>query len=169
MANTFTNLGSVTVGSGGQANIEFTSIPSTYTDLIVKFSGRTNYTGAANDGVTLSFNGSTASFTTRFVFGDGSAVASSTSGSYTAGVTGGNATANTFGSGELYIPNYAGSANKSVSLDTVNENNATSALALLGATLWSVTSAITSIALTPSFGTLWSQYTTATLYGIKNS
>ena len=171
MANTYIQIGStVTVGSGGAANISFTSIPATYTDLIVKFSGRTNYTGAANDGVTLAFNGSTANFTTRFVFGDGASPSSSTSGSYTAGITGAaNATASTFGSGEIYIPNYAGSTNKSVSVDTVNENNATSALALLGATLWSITSAITSITLTPTFGTLWNQHTSATLYGISKS
>jgi hypothetical protein len=30
---TYTLINSVTVGSGGAANIEFTSIPATYTDL----------------------------------------------------------------------------------------------------------------------------------------
>jgi hypothetical protein len=35
MANTYTLIASsVTVGSGGAANIEFTSIPATYTDLV---------------------------------------------------------------------------------------------------------------------------------------
>jgi len=32
----------VTVGSGGAANIEFTSIPQTYTDLVVVLSLRNN-------------------------------------------------------------------------------------------------------------------------------
>ena len=73
---------SVTVGSGGQASVILPAtgtISATYTDLIIKFSGRTNYTGANNDGVTLAFNGSTSNFTTRFVFGNGSTAASSTS------------------------------------------------------------------------------------------
>jgi len=166
MALQLYRIATVEVGSAGSASIAFSSIPQGYTDLKLDFSGRTNYTGAANDGVTLAFNGSTANFTTRFLFGDGSAAASSTSGSYTAGITGANATTNAFGSGSIYIPNYAGATNKSVSLDTVNENNATSALQLLGATLWSVTSAINSVTITPSFGTLWNQYSTATLYGI---
>ena len=37
MATTYTLISSVTVGSGGAANIEFTSIPSTYTDLLLKY------------------------------------------------------------------------------------------------------------------------------------
>ena len=38
MAVTFTQIASVTVGSGGAASIDFTSIPSTYTDLCIKTS-----------------------------------------------------------------------------------------------------------------------------------
>jgi hypothetical protein len=40
MANTFTLIASSTVGSGGAASIDFTSISSTYTDLVVKLSLR---------------------------------------------------------------------------------------------------------------------------------
>ena len=40
MATTFTKIASVTVGSGGASSIDFTSIPSTYTDLCVKLSTR---------------------------------------------------------------------------------------------------------------------------------
>jgi hypothetical protein len=47
----------------------------------------------------------------------------------------------------MYIPNYAGSSNKSVSIDAVTENNATAAEANLVAGLWSSTAAITSITL----------------------
>jgi hypothetical protein len=36
MANTYEAIATVEVGSGGTANIEFTSIPATFTDLIVK-------------------------------------------------------------------------------------------------------------------------------------
>jgi hypothetical protein len=35
---TMTALSTVTVGAGGAATIDFTSIPQTYTDLIVKIS-----------------------------------------------------------------------------------------------------------------------------------
>jgi hypothetical protein len=82
--------------------------------------------------------------------------------------SGNGATASTFGNGEVYIPNYAGSTNKSMSADGVSENNGTEAYTDLIANLWSNTSAITSILLYPDSGT-WQQYSTATLYGIKNS
>jgi hypothetical protein len=35
MATTYEIISSVTVGSGGAADIEFTSIPATYTDLVI--------------------------------------------------------------------------------------------------------------------------------------
>jgi hypothetical protein len=36
MATTYEAIATVEVGSGGAANIEFTSIPATYTDLVIK-------------------------------------------------------------------------------------------------------------------------------------
>ena len=35
MASTYIPIATVTVGSGGATNIEFTSIPNTYTNLII--------------------------------------------------------------------------------------------------------------------------------------
>ena len=84
--------------------------------------------------------------------------------------TGSTATSNTFGNSELYIPNYAGSTNKSSSADAVAESNTTTVFAYLNAALWSSTAAITSITLTPDAGGAnFVQYSTATLYGIKNT
>jgi hypothetical protein len=77
-------------------------------------------------------------------------------------------TASTFGSTEIYITNYAGSSNKCLSSDSVNENNATTAYSVLTAWLWSNTSAITSLSITSDgAGNNFAQYSTATLYGIK--
>jgi hypothetical protein len=56
MANTYTLISSVTVGSGGAANIEFTSIPQTYTDLLYKISGRLSVDSAS---AFLRYNGTT--------------------------------------------------------------------------------------------------------------
>jgi hypothetical protein len=174
MANTYVAIATVTVGSGGTSYIEFTSIPATYTDLLLKCSLRSNRTDAVIDTVGLRFNGnSSASYNMIRLTGTGAA-ASSGSGSGDTSLFLDNpptdgATASTFGNSEYYIPNYAGSTNKSVSADSVSENNATTAYARLTAGLWSNTSAITSIRLTPDTGTLWNQYSTATLYGIKNS
>ena len=148
--------------------MDFTSIPATYTDLCVKVSVRTNSTGAGN-GFNISLNGSSSSFTRRVVYGTGSsALGASASDNAIGQVDGNTETASTFSSTDIYIPNYAGSTNKSMSSDTVMENNATQAYAVLTAALWSNTAAITSIALTPAVGS-YVQYSTATLYGIKSS
>jgi len=168
MANTFIKIASVTVGSGGAATISLTGIPSTYTDLVLKVSARTDTTGSGN-GFLMYLNGSTSSYTKRQVYGDGSLTASN-SGSTAAGglINGTTETSNTFASTDVYIPNYASSNFKSTSHDSVSENNATFAYVLLSAGLWSDTSVVTSMTLTPNAGN-FVQYTTATLYGINKS
>jgi hypothetical protein len=167
MANTFELIASSTVGSGGAASIDFTSIASTYTDLVLKVSTRSN-TAAALTAVNLSLNSSTASFTAKFLLGTGSAAVSGSQARFTGHADAATATSNTFQNGEIYIPNYAGSNYKSYSADSVQEDNTTAAYASLIAGLWSNTAAITSVTLTPDAGS-FVQYSTAYLYGVKNA
>ena len=169
MANTYTLIASSTVGSGGAASIDFTSIPSTYTDLLIKTSLRSAI-ASINPGLLIKFNTSALNFTGVNVYGDGSAASSYTDTVGEIGILAGNsATANTFGNCDIYIPNYAGSTNKSFSVDSVNENNATSATQFLYANLWSQTAAITAISLRSGGAVNLLQYSTAYLYGISNS
>ena len=84
-------------------------------------------------------------------------------------VPGATATASTFGNGDIYIPNYAGSNYKSASADTVSENNASTGYDDMTAGLWSNTAAITSIAISSFTSSTIIQYSTFYLYGIKNS
>lgn len=166
MAITHTLIQTVSVTAGaGQASIEFGSIPQTYTDLKVVLSVRS--TGAATS-LDVAFNGSTASFTNRFLQGSGSAASSGTLARYAGLVTGTDQTASVFANCEIYIPNYSGSTNKSFSGDAVQENNATGSFAAIVANLWSNTAAITQITFTNTTGNL-AQYSSASLYGIKNS
>jgi hypothetical protein len=170
MATTYTKIATVSVGSGGAANIEFTSIPSTYTDLVLKISGRNTANSSIVD---LTFNGSTSGYSYRGVYGIGSGTPASNNGSSVASIAllaleVSTYTASTFSNQEIYIPNYAGSQNKSVSADEVTENNATLSVASLYAGLWANSAAITSIKLDPDSGN-FAEYSTATLYGIKNS
>jgi hypothetical protein len=172
MANTFVQIGStVTVGVLGAASIDFGSIPATYTDLQVVYSARGSAV-TADRGAFVQFNADTASnYTYKFVRGDG---ASATSGGttttflYFGNFPAATSTANTFGSGSFYIPNYAGSTAKSVSSNSVSENNGTSAWHTLAVGLWTGTAAITAIKLYPESGN-FSQYSTASLYGILKS
>jgi len=172
---TYIQIGStVTVGAGGASTISFTSIPSTYTDLIVKLSLRGS-SAFATQQLYMTFNGNTTNYSGRQVYGDGASVASATLSNSGAAISIVNtntdqSTASTFSNTDIYIPNYAGNSNKSTNADSVTENNATGgALAGLNAGLWSNTSAITSITFAAQSGGNFLQYSTASLYGISKS
>jgi hypothetical protein len=169
MPNTFELIASSTVGSGGSATISFTSIASTWTDLVLKVSGRTSW-ASGDDAIVIKFNGSSSTYSMRRLDGNGSTATSNNNALSIRAVTNDAIkTASTFGSWEIYIPNYAGSANKSASLDAVSENNATAANANLVAGLWSTTSAITQIDLTSFNSANFVQHSSAYLYGVKNA
>lgn len=170
MAYTYSKLASTTVGAGGATDITFSNIPQNYTDLVLKLSTRSDRSTGTATSVQISFNGSTSSFTDRSLEASGTGVSS-----YTANPSDGtigytdqnNLTSNTFGSNEIYIPNYTSSNYKSLSTEAVSENNSsTSNYMDMRAVLWSNVTPITSIRLKPgSFNFM--QYSTATLYGIR--
>ena len=169
MANTYEAIATVEVGSGGAADIEFTSIPSTYTDLCLEVSLRGDQASNTN-AYLISFNGSSTTFTTRRLYGNGTSAASDSASAGDYGIANGaSTTASTFNNAAIYIPNYAGSTNKSFSVDEVVENNATTGFDVMTAGLWATTSAINRVTLTANGATNFVQYSTATLYGIKNS
>jgi hypothetical protein len=172
MANTFELIYATTVGSGGTSQIDFTTIPSTYTDLCVKWSLRSSTSSWANINVLL--NGATSGYTMRFIQSSGSSATSYNATAYSDSTffgynPGTSQTASTFSNGEIYIPNYAGSANKSISGDNVSENNATTAYSHLVAGLYSSSAAITGVRLIDANGGNLAQYSTAYLYGVKNA
>lgn len=165
MPKNFELIASTTLGSSA-ATINFSSIPATFTDLVLVYAGRTDR-AATVDGVAITFNGSTTGYSERVLYGTGSSVASETDTAYPYGYSTSNtATANTFGSMTFYMPNYAGSTNKSISIDCVGENNATQTFQSLTAGLWSNTSAIISLALQPKYGSNFMTNSSAYLYGI---
>jgi hypothetical protein len=155
------------------ASITFTSIPQTFTDLVLVFSTRNTATTVSGR---FYINGDTTmtNYESRILYGAGSGAGASLSGA-TSGEHNGlpgwmseqdTLTANTFGSTSMYFPNYQAATFKSISVDSVNETNATQAFQGLTSSLWKNTSAITSIeilaALTGNF-VIGSQ---ASLYGI---
>lgn len=163
---TMTLVSTVTVGAGGAASIDFTSIPQTGTDLLIVVSGRTtdaNVSASSN----IKFNGSATGYSEKTLRGTGSGTDTNSTSNlsallYSFYFPGSSATSNTFGNNVLYIPNYAGSTNKSTSADHVTENNATAAALGIVAGLWANTAAITQVTITANFA----QYSTASLYTI---
>lgn len=172
MALTYVNIATQTLGSS-QTSVTFSSIPSTYTDLVLRYSFRDDYSGYTP--FFLRVNGLTTTiYSTTYLSGDGSAASS-------ARISNNNitelywnqntlSTANTFSNGEIYIPSYLASANKPFSTFSVSENNQSFNRGALGASLIRTTAAISSIAI--SSGTTGYNFVSGStfyLYGIKNS
>jgi len=166
----------VTVPSGGASSIEFGSasnpIPQTYTDLVIVYSARTN-SGAGTDEAYLTFNNNNSNYSWKMLVGDGSNTPISINGGDTTSIAGmqipgGTSTASTFSNGQIYISNYAGSNNKSVSSESVQENNQTTAYIKLVAGMWSNSNPIISAKLSGTAGS-FVEHSTATLYGITSA
>jgi hypothetical protein len=171
----FDSIATVTVGSGGAADVTFSSIPSTYKHLQIRGIARKN--GANNDtvGVQMTFNGDTASsYNAHFLLGDGSSAVGYTTGASRANIdslymAGGGMTANVFGAQVIDILDYADTSKyKSTRQLSGVSSNAASAIdyILFGSGLWRSTSAITSITLT---GNNFVQYSSFALYGIRGA
>jgi hypothetical protein len=172
MANTYTLIASSTVGAGGISSIDFTSIPGTYTDLQLVLSLR--YSGSDTSPTRVILNSTTANYSAKAVRGNGSSaisfsITNNEIGANSTGSSGASQTANTFANTSVYICNYTSSNNKSISTDFAQEANVTGAFIGAYAALWSNSAAITSISIAPDAGFTWVQYSSAYLYGIKNS
>lgn len=147
------------------SSITFSSIPDTFTDIAILFSGRSTKNDNYNR-VDLYINGSTSNITNIYLRGTGNATASgSTPAQELALVPANTATGDSFGNTSIRISNYTASQNKSISVDDVMEDNATIAYQNLKAMLWSDTSAITSVGLV-SASDSFATGTSASLFGI---
>lgn len=183
MATTFQAIASTTVGAGGAANITFSNIPQTYTDLVISFSARSNNTSAGGglyESIVTRINGSTstADYTSLGWQGSGSGGLAQTKyvnnvswimpGIYTQAA---NAVANAFSNITFYLTNYTSAIPKVIVGEVSNENNITNQVVVNGIVVgrYAPTTAVTSISFAPEYGTAWVQYSTATLYGIKSS
>lgn len=172
--SSYESIATVTVGSGGAANVEFTSIPSTYTHLQVRIIDRD--TSAFNDsyGMYLKINSDTGSnYSTHYLLGTGSTALAGGSASQTpiviAQTAGGGMLSNTFGVAILDFIDYK-NTNKYKTIKSLSgySTNSTVTNTTLTSGLWMNTNAITTITLTPGAGN-WAQYSSFALYGIKGS
>ena len=172
----FESIATVTVGSGGAAEIEFTSIPSTYQHLQIRGIAR-HGTAASTTDVLLRLNGDTGSnYAFHRLFGDGSSAgadgyASQSSGGSVLGIVpASGALASAFGVFVIDILDYANTS-KNTTLRwfhglELNANNTTGRVGM-SSNLWANTNAVTSIKLYPGSAYSFVQHSTAALYGIK--
>lgn len=176
MANTFQIIASNTLTTS-TASLSFSSIPQTYTDLVLKISARTDESGTVYSGIGIIVNDDvTSAYSYTRVVGNGSAVteAEATGNGYAYinfAANGASALANSFCNTEIYIPRYTlGTMGKPFGVQATIPNNASGGYAGTQAHLFSVSGAITKITITyagtPSNFVANSSFT---LYGIKNS
>jgi hypothetical protein len=157
-----------TVGSGGQTNITFTSIPATYKHLQIRGIARRNVAQAYADNILYEFNSDTTvtNYYRHNLIGDGSAVANSLNSKPAITLPGNSQTANSFGAFVIDILDYADTNKyKTVRALTGVEDNTTNTEIRFTSGLWKNTAAINNITFlgNPSFV----QYSTFALYGIK--
>lgn len=162
----------ITVGSGGAASIEFTSIPQDGTDLLVLLSVRPNTTN--NGDYALFINNQTTGFnySQRRLAGNGSSAFTDQQNATDniAYHMQGASTTNTFHNASFYFHNYTRSIPKSISIDLVSENNASTSRQEMIASLWNQTAAINTITFTRKFSTDgFTANSTASIYKITKA
>ncbi len=167
-AGDYESISTVTVGSGGAANVEFTSIPGTYTHLQIRGIGA--MTASGPDDFRVRFNSDTGNnYARHYIVGSGSTASAAGGGSVSFGLVGTNSlptTANTFGAAIVDILDYA-NTNKYKTIRSLAGYDANgSGYVGLSSALWQNTNAITTITLFP-FTSTFPQYSTFALYGIR--
>jgi len=172
-AGDFESIATVSVGSGGAANVEFTSIPGTYTHLQIRAIARKTAIGSIENLDRMTLNSDTGSnYSDHFIYGTGSSVSTN------AGVNvafmivtdsaNDSANANVFGVTVLDILDYA-NTNKYKTLRSLCglDNNGSGAVIFTSGS-WRNTAAITSIKIATNEGS-FKQYSHFALYGIRSA
>jgi hypothetical protein len=178
MANTYTLISSYTLGSNTANGVTFSSIPSTYTHLLINFSVGDTRSGSKADDLRISINGNSGSYSNVRLYGadggcgqDGGTGVNNT---YFGFCAGNDAAASVFGNGTMLFPNYTSSTTKNGTQNSGVQGSLSGTTGYqigLVSIASPVTAAITSIAISgynaPS-GTLTAG-STLFLYGLKST
>ena len=176
ITNSFESIATQTVGAGGASSVTFSSIPSTFKHLQIRFTGRSTVSNVNDGYISIRFNSDSGGNYTflHYLQGDGSSV--SAGALYTSGwdniygsiAAGNNATASVFGAGVVDILDYTNTNKYKVVRHLSGMDNNGAGKIGLGSGNWNTTTAITSITLGANgFGSNWTQYSSFALYGIR--
>ena len=171
--SSYESIATVTVGSGGQSTITFSSIPATFKHLQIRVLARTT-TATSFDAILLRYNSDTgANYATHTLLGTGTAVVAAGEASITKNyldkAAGANLNNNVFAGIVADVLDYS-STTKYKTLRTLGgvDNNG-SGVVHFSSGLWQNTNAVSSIFLQPLNGGDFAQYTSIALYGIKGA
>ena len=157
---TYEPIQTYTVSGGATNAVTFSSIPATYTDLILIDNGKFS---TSDNSYIMTFNGDTASnYSYTYLLGSGAAASSGRATSQT-GIFINRADNVVFSAGKTHINNYANATTYKTSVCSGGTSDGY-VISIVG--LWRSTAAITSLSLssTSQFFVAGSMYT---LYGIK--
>jgi len=160
-----------TAPSGGVSNFQFSSIPSTYQDIFIVLTARSNRSNAI-DAIKVYFNTdtTTSNYSILRAYNSTTTITTQRINTYAdefAYISGNSATAGDFGSTYLYMANYSGSLAKSINMRSGGSDNSSSnARSSWGSLSWTGTAAVNQITIAPNTGTLFQEFSTATLYGV---
>jgi len=173
VTNSYESIATTTVGSGGTSTITFSSIPATFKQLQIRALSRTNRADTV-DFMTLRFNSDTGNnYAYHSLYGNGATAGANDTGTSTgtpwSGITaGGNASASMFGAAVWDVLDYQNSNKyKTTRLLSGTDQNGSNGRIYFMSNLWQNTAAITTVAIIPTYGTLFSEYSSFALYGIK--
>lgn len=167
---TFDSIATVTVGSGGAANVTFSSIPSTYTHLQIRYITRNE---AVNDAMLLNFNNDStnSNYAKHQLRGNGSAASAVGQASIVPElptVPYSGITANVYNATIVDILDYANTS-KNTTLRALGGYDANGSGAIwLTSGLWMNTAAVSTIKLYAESGDI-AEYSQFALYGIKGN
>jgi hypothetical protein len=169
--NSYESIQTVTVGAGGQASASFTVIPATYKHLQIRAFMQNNRGTFSTSTYLLRANSDSGSnYYNHILAGSGSS-ASAAAYSDTAvnpNDASGTGVSGVFGASIIDILDYT-NTNKNTTFRMLNgvDVNGSGGFVSLNSALWNNTAAITTLTITPAHGTLWNQYSSFALYGIK--
>ena len=164
MPSTYTPIATTTL-SGSTSSVTLSSIPSTYTDLIVEFV----FGIASGDDILLRFNGDSGSnYSSTRLWGDGTSASSSrtTSSSGILPRTPANQSTAITTSWRINVMNYA---NTTTNKTTIARYDLASGFTEADVGLWRNTAAITSLAIFSANNFNFSAGSIITLYGVKSA
>lgn len=171
-AGAYESIAVATVPSGGVASITFSSIPQNYTHLQVRVLGRTNR-ALFRDFIGINFNSDTGNnYAYHQIDGNGTSAAASGVSSVNEINTGylGSANAsnaNAFGVIIIDILDYTNTTKNTTTRALGGFDDNGQGQIIFSSGLWINTNAVNSILITPGVGTLFSQFSSFALYGIK--
>lgn len=181
ITSSYESIATTTVGAGGSSSVTFSSIPSTYTHLVVRGSIQSNRGSYAIDNATVRFNSDSGANYSRHN-GNASAATTTAPEAYgTGGATFGgpiplvtSVATNVFNGFVMDVLDYANTSKyKTLRILGGYDVNGTTGTGSFGGSVglytgsWQNTNAITSITLAPVDGTAFTQYSSFALYGIK--